>query len=188
MDFFEIYDRYYLRVRKFIMSMVRDEWTADDLTQETFLRIQKNMDGLHEESKLTSWVLRIAHNLCLDHFRGLKKSLNEQELDEETDGFRESILPKVLEQDEMSRCVKDVLGLLPDTLRSAVVLFDVMELSHREIADIQGTSVQNVKVRLHRARKKLKALLERKCTFEVDERSVLICEPVRNEAKRPRPG
>jgi RNA polymerase sigma-70 factor (ECF subfamily) len=52
------------------------------------------------------------------------------------------------------------------------------ELSRREIAEILETTVENVKVRLHRARKELRALLEKKCTFEVDERSVLVCEPV----------
>jgi RNA polymerase sigma-70 factor (ECF subfamily) len=54
------------------------------------------------------------------------------------------------------------------------------ELSHREIADILDTTVENIKVRLHRARKELRALLEKKCIFEVDERSVLVCEPVDN--------
>jgi RNA polymerase sigma-70 factor (ECF subfamily) len=53
-----------------------------------------------------------------------------------------------------------------------------MDFSHQEIADILGLSVENVKVRLHRARKKFKAILEEKCTFEVDERNVLVCDPV----------
>jgi RNA polymerase sigma-70 factor (ECF subfamily) len=53
-----------------------------------------------------------------------------------------------------------------------------MDFSHQEIADILGLTVENVKVRLHRARKKFKAILEKECTFEVDERSVLVCEPV----------
>jgi RNA polymerase sigma-70 factor (ECF subfamily) len=53
-----------------------------------------------------------------------------------------------------------------------------MEFSHQEIADILDISVENVKVRLHRARKKLKAILEEECRFEVDDRNVLICDPV----------
>jgi RNA polymerase sigma-70 factor (ECF subfamily) len=69
------------------------------------------------------------------------------------------------------------VDLLPQSLRSVIILFDMGELSHREIAEILDTTVDNVKVRLHRGRKRLKALLEERCTFELDERSVLVCEP-----------
>jgi RNA polymerase sigma-70 factor, ECF subfamily len=179
MDFFEIYDRYYQRVRRFILSSVRDEWAADDLTQETFIRVQKKLDALHDPSKVASWIFRIAYNLCRDHFRGRDKALsNACELDEATGGFKEAIMQKQLEQCEMGACVHNVVRLLPDSLRTVIMLYDMAELGHREIAEILETTVDNVKVRLHRARKKLKALLEEKCTFEVDERSVLICEPL----------
>ena len=178
MEFFEIYDQYYQRVRNFILSSVRDEWAADDLTQETFIRVQKNLNTLKDSSKLTSWIFRIAHNLCRDHFRNLKRtSSHECELDEARDVFKEAMVQKKLEQREMSSCVQDVVRLLPESFRSVITLFDMAELSHREIADILDTTVENVKVRLHRARKELRALLEKKCTFEVDERNVLTCEP-----------
>jgi len=78
----------------------------------------------------------------------------------------------------MSRCVQDKLSLLPETLRSVIIFADIMDFSRQEIADILGLTLENVKVRLHRARKNLKAILEKECTFEVDERSVLVCEPV----------
>jgi RNA polymerase sigma-70 factor (ECF subfamily) len=178
-DPFEIYDRYYQRVRRFILSSVRDEWTADDLTQETFIRVQKNLDTLQDSSKVASWVFRIAYNLCQDHFRNRKRTLsNECELDEVTIGFQEAIAQKELEQCEMKGCIHKVVELLPEPLRSVVMLFDMVELNHREIAEILDTTVANVKVRLHRARKKLKVLLEERCTFEIDERSVLICSPL----------
>jgi len=179
MEFFEIYDQYYQRVRNFILSSVRDHWAADDLTQETFIRVQKNLHTLKDSSKLASWIFRIAHNLCRDHFRNLKRtSSNECELNEAGDVFREAFVQKRLEQDEMSSCVQDVVRLLPESFRSVITLFDMAELSHREIAEILDTTVENVKVRLHRARKELRALLEKKCTFEVDERNVLTCEPM----------
>jgi RNA polymerase sigma-70 factor (ECF subfamily) len=78
----------------------------------------------------------------------------------------------------MSNCVQGVVNLLPESLRSVVILFDMGDLSHREIAEILDTTVGNVKVRLHRGRKKLKVLLEERCTFEIDERNTLICEPI----------
>jgi RNA polymerase sigma-70 factor, ECF subfamily len=179
MDSYDIYDQYYQRVKRFMLSSVRDEWVADDLTQETFIRVQKNLDTVKDPSKTASWVFRIAYNLCQDHFRRQKRMLsNECELNESTAGFQEAIAQKKLEQFEMDGCIQKAVGSLPEPLRCVITLFDMAELSHREIAEILGTTVDNVKVRLHRARKKLKVLLEEKCTFEVDERSVLICAPL----------
>jgi RNA polymerase sigma-70 factor (ECF subfamily) len=181
MEFFELYDQYYQRVRSFILAYVPDEWAADDLTQETFIRVQKNLHTLKDPSKLASWIFRIAHNLCQDHFRDLRRtSSNECGLNEAKHVFKEAMVQKRLEQCEMSSCVQDVVRLLPASFRSVITLFDMAELSHREIADILDTTVENVQVRLHRARKELRALLEKKCTFEADERSVLVCEPTEN--------
>ena len=186
MDTYAIYDQFYQRVKRFILSYVKDEWTAEDLTQEAFIRIQKNLDGVRDASRLSSWIFRIAFNLCQDHFRSRKVlSSHECELSEATEAFREAIVQKKLEQCEMGECVQGVVDLLPESLRNVIVLFDMGELSHREIAEILDTTVENVKVRLHRGRKRLKALLEERCTFELDERSVLVCEPVSPpEAKR----
>jgi RNA polymerase sigma-70 factor (ECF subfamily) len=69
------------------------------------------------------------------------------------------------------------MDLLPDTYRAVLILSDELEFDHREMAEILEISVENVKVRLHRARKKLKAILGEKCLFERDERAVLICLP-----------
>jgi RNA polymerase sigma-70 factor (ECF subfamily) len=94
------------------------------------------------------------------------------------EGLKNAIAQQELEQCEMSRCVQGVVNLLPESLRSVVILFDLGDLSHREIAEILDTTVENVKVRLHRGRKKLKVLLEERCTFEIDDRNALICEPI----------
>ena len=179
MNAYEIYDQYYQKVRRFILSSVRDEWTADDLTQETFIRIQNGQDMVQDPEKLASWIFRIAYNLCLDHFRRRKVAApRECELSETMEGLKNTIAQQELEQCEMGKCIQEIVNLLPESLRSVVILFDLCELSHREIAEILDTTVENVKVRLHRARKKLKVLLEERCTFEIDERNALICEPI----------
>jgi RNA polymerase sigma-70 factor (ECF subfamily) len=189
MEFWEIYDQFYGKVRKFILALVKDEWVADDLIQETFLRIQNNLKSLKDPSKLSSWVFRIAYNLCQDHFRQLKRSRKEESIDqEEMADFKEALvqkgpdIQKKLEQRQMGECVQSQINLLPESLRTVVLLFDIMEFSHQEIADILGITIKNVKVRLHRARKELKGILEEKCTFEKDERDVLVCLPVGEES------
>jgi len=188
MNFLETYDQYYQRVRKFILASVRNESVADDLIQETFLRVRQNLDSIRDPGRTSSWIFRIAYNICQDHFRGLKKSSSlEEEFTDDLAGLQEIPVQKRLEQSEMSRCVQEQLNLLPESLQSVLILSDIMEFSHGEMADILGISVENVKVRLHRARKKLKAILEEKCTFEMDERNVLICEPADEKDGRESP-
>jgi len=185
MEFWEIYDQFYGKVRKFILALVKDEWVADDLIQETFLKIQNNLKNLKDPSKLSSWIFRIAYNLCQDHFRRSKISHREERIDQEgMEDFKEALvqkgpdIQKELEQREMGECVQNQINLLPESLRTVLILFDIMEFSHQEIADILEITVKNVKVRLHRARKKLKPILEEKCSFERDDRNVLVCLPI----------
>jgi RNA polymerase sigma-70 factor (ECF subfamily) len=177
MNFLDIHDQFYQRVKKFILASVRDESAADDLVQETFIKIHENLDSVRDPSKVSSWVFRIAHNVCYDYFRARKKT-SHNGVHEGLVDLQETPLQKRMEQDEMSRCVQGQLNLLPESLRSVLIFSDIMELNHEEIADILELTVENVKVRLHRARKRFNAILEKKCTFELDERNVLVCEPV----------
>lgn len=178
MEFWEIYDQYYVQVKKVVWALVRDEWVADDLTQETFLKVQNHLNDLKNPESLSSWIFRIVYNLCHDHFREAGRCVpRDDPHQEEMEISEESSPQKEFEQRQMGACVQDEIDRLPESLRTVIVLSDVMEFNHREIAEILGITVQNVKVRVHRARKRLKALLEHKCTFAADERNVLTCEP-----------
>jgi len=178
MDLLGIHDQYYHRVKRFILASVKNESVADDLTQETFIRIQEKLNTVREPEKISSWIFRIAYHLCQDHFRTLKKSSTQEEIHDGLVNIEETPIQKKLEQGEMSRCIQDQLNLLPEAMRSILILSDIMDFTHQENAEILGLSLENVKVRVHRARKKLKAILKEKCTFEIDERSMLVCEPV----------
>jgi RNA polymerase sigma-70 factor (ECF subfamily) len=96
----------------------------------------------------------------------------------------QNCLQKEFEQRQMGACVQEEIDRLPDSLRTVLILSDMVEFNHREIADLLGITVKNAKVRLHRARKRLKTLLEQKCRFETDERSVFVCEPKDNANER----
>jgi RNA polymerase sigma-70 factor, ECF subfamily len=177
-DFWEIYDRYYARVRGYAASMLRDGSASDDVVQETFLRAQTRLESVREPDKVAAWLFRIAHNLCMDQLRARQASRIDPAADPETAATCGSVsVQRDLERGEMSACVREKVDHLPETDRSVILLYDIMTLSHQEIADVLGIEVGAVKVRLHRARRKLRALLEGSCTFERDERDVLVCEP-----------
>ena len=179
MDFMAVYDEYHDRINRFIRSLVKDEFVSDDLIQETFLKVRNNLDAVREPEKISSWIYRIAYNLCQDHFKAKKKApMNTGELPvKSTLQIRESFDFK-LEQHQMGSCVQQQIDLLPESLRTVLTMYDVLEFSHKEIGEILNITEKNSKVRLHRARKSLKKILEEKCTFEVDNRNVLVCEPV----------
>jgi len=184
MEFWEIYDGHSAKVRKFILSLLRDEWLADDITQETFLRVQSNLDTLKDPSKVSAWVFRIAYNLCQDHFRRAKISKKEERINGNGENdFGEAFIQleksiqKELEQRQMGECVQEKIDLIPEPLKTVLVLHEILGLNQEEIAEILGITTKNVKVRLHRARKKLKSILEDVCSFEIDERGVLVCTP-----------
>jgi len=183
MDFWELYDRHYSRVRAYARSMLRDAAAGDDVVQETFIRAQANVEGLREPDKVLGWLLRITHNLCIDALRARQSARIDAAADPEL-APAARVEPSVqldLERAEMSACVRDQVDRLPETDRWVILLYDIAGLSHDEIARVLDIEVGAVKVRLHRARKKLRALLESACSFEHDERNVLVCEPKRPE-------
>jgi RNA polymerase sigma-70 factor (ECF subfamily) len=157
--------------------MVKDQWTADDLAQETFIRVRENLNDLRDHSKLKSWIYQIARNQCLDYFRSSGQKYDALEINDNVLGIGEPDIQLKLEQNQMSNCVLNKIDLLPEPLREVLILFESEELNNQQISEILNISVANVKVRLHRARKALKEILERECNFEHDERNVMICLP-----------
>ncbi len=176
--FLSLYDRHYVKVGKFVASIVKNDILADDLTQETFIRAHKNIADLKDPSKEAPWLFKIAYNLCIDHFRFAKKpSENTTCFTEEMTFNKQSMVEKELERHQMSACVQNQIMLLPEKYRLVLFLSDVFEFANKEIAETLGISLENVKVRLHRGRKQLKSILVKNCTFEQDDRNVLTCEP-----------
>lgn len=177
-DYYHIVEQYDDVIRGFVTMTVKNQWAADDITQETFIKAYKKIDSLKDIAKIKSWLIRIAHNLCVDYFRTASNDkLDSWDSIEEV--FSSNILPmgKQLEREEMSQCVQKKMLLLPQSYRTILFLFDIAGLTHLEIAEILELKLSNVKVRLHRARAKMKEILNEHCNFENDERTVLICTP-----------
>ncbi len=168
----------------YVRGIVRNAETAEDITQETMLRAHRNISGLKDHYRLVPWLYRIATNICRDHFR--KKISSRAEAQGSDSGFlspndlRDENAPrldKVLECTEMGECVQRYFKELPDYYRAVILLHDVEGMKNQEIADMLGISLDTAKVRLHRARKQLRNILEGVCRFYIDERGVFVCEP-----------
>jgi RNA polymerase sigma-70 factor (ECF subfamily) len=178
LDFYSIFNQYHDRLKKFVTITIKNEWVVDDIVQEVFVRAHSKIDTLQDHDKIGSWLFRIAYRQCMDHFR--KEGRKAPEEIEDFRGLNTSnysTMERKLEQHQMSVCVQNQMLLLPENYRTVLWLFDVLGFTLKEIADILELSVENVKIRLHRARKKFKSILSQKCSFEKDERNVLVCEP-----------
>ena len=175
-----IFEGDYQRIFRYIMSMIGDTEEAEDLTKETFLRAYRRRDSLQNEGAQITWLYRIATNVCLDRLRQYaRRAPKESDADLDDIDVAEPETPslqKTIERDEMSECVQDFLNRLPDSYRAVILLHDMHELTATEIAQLLGQSLATVKIRLHRARQKLRIALEGGCDFSYDERNVFTCE------------
>lgn len=175
------FETYYDRIYQHVLSMVKNPAEAQDLTQETFLRAYVHHDSLREEGAVGTWLYRIATNVCLDRLRQrTRRAPLESEADPDDVAPADSGEPSLqltIEQSEMSACVQQYLASLPDSYRTVIMLRDMHGLTGPEIAATLGLPLSTVKIRLHRARRKLQEMLDAGCTFSHDERDVLVCEP-----------
>lgn len=105
-------------------------------------------------------------------------SLDEIEFEGEWVADRISTSPeKLADQSEMSECVQSFIHRLSPSYRAVLVLHDLQGLKNREIADVLDIPLSTVKIRLHRARNKLRESLNKGCDFNQDERNIFVCEP-----------
>ena len=180
----DLFERYHDRIRRYVQSMVQDPVEADDLTQETFLRAHRRLQSLHDRGALTAWLYRIATHVCYDRFRQSShrpamESLDAQPSFDADTPWAEKDAPRldeVIERAEMSSCVQSFLQDLSDDYRTVILLHDLEGLTNPEIALMLDTSVGAVKIRLHRARRRLHSALAGACDFTHDERGVFVCE------------
>jgi RNA polymerase sigma-70 factor, ECF subfamily len=176
----------------YVLGIVRNAGVAEDLAQEAILRSYLGISELRNRSCLIPWLYRIATNLCRDYFRKQKR-INEKiqsrsEMLMQANDLRDRNAPqldKVIECTEMGECVRQYFNGLPNTYRAVIILHDLEEMTNPEIADMLNISLDTVKIRLHRARKKLRKILNNACNFYTDERGILVCEPKMDKNNRP---
>lgn len=176
------------RIYRYVLSMARDPDVAEDLTQETFLRALRGLGSLRDRAALMPWLYRLATNVFIDWVRAEGRRRLAYAGGKDTDGDLVGEIPdpaaridRRVEQSEMSECVQDFVDDLPDDFRSVILLHDAHGLSNPEIAEMLGLTLATTKIRVHRARLRLRQALEVGCEFEPDDRGVTVCDPVSPE-------
>lgn len=142
-----IIHRYKTRIYTTIFLLVKDKYLAEDIFQETFIKIidKLNSGNYSEEGKFLQWAIRIAHNLCIDHFRKIKRLptiVNSENRDVfEFINFIEPSIEEKIVKDQTAFAINKMLDLLPESQREVIILRHYAGLSFKDISLIMNCSI-----------------------------------------------
>lgn len=157
------------KVYTYILLMVKNEHLAHDIFQDTFIKVVKSLKAgkYQDNGKFISWVVRIAHNLIIDHFRKEKQmktySNDEYEMDIfNSSKFSDKTVEEDLINDQIMSDVRALVEFLPDEQKEVIVLRHFMGLSFKEIAEQTDVSINTALGRMRYALINLRKLIEEK--------------------------
>jgi RNA polymerase sigma-70 factor (ECF subfamily) len=192
-NFSGIYNEYYPKISHYLTRLVGD-YEAEDVAQTVFEKVSKNLSDFKGESKISTWIFRIATNTALDRLKSSSYKRTSsgplapaplQTVENLDLAFNKQASPdqKVI-RDEMSKCVREFVDRLPADYRTVLILSELEGFTNKEIADILQISLDAAKIRLHRARARLKKELKSGCDFYHDDRSELACDRKQPDKKQ----
>ena len=163
------------QLRTFFRRRVTDEQLAEDLLQETFVRVHNGLASLQQQDRLAAWVQRIAQNTLRDYFR--RGFVSKEALT--SDGVVADEMPEESPLDEnyneeIAAGLGCIVQQLPPRYREAIEMAEIRGLSQSEVGERLGLSLSGAKSRVQRGRGKLKELLLECCHFELDRHGNVI--------------
>lgn len=150
--FAELYSRYSSRVFAYCRRFLGNKDDAKDIFQETFVRFFQSAQQDREMTNVPAFLLKIARNLCVNHKRKLKEVVSFEDYMTSDSGTED--------QDELLKLIKMALELLTPEYKDLFILREYNGLSYNEIAEITGLSLSTVKIRLFRAKLKIREILQ----------------------------
>jgi RNA polymerase sigma factor (sigma-70 family) len=160
--------RYKSKIFTSIYILVKDRYLAEDLFQDVFIRIIDTLkSGRYiDEGKFLPWAMRIAHNLCVDHFRIVKRTPVIKTSDDtdifEALNFSEMSIDNHIIAEQTSDRVRKMIDVLPEDQREIIVLRHYADLSFKEIADLTGCSINTALGRMRYALLNLRKMMTEK--------------------------
>lgn len=184
-DFPGIYLEYYPKIVGYLRRLV-GEAEAEDVAQEALVKVSRSLDAFRGESRLSTWIYRIATNTAMDHLRRPSVKYTTLQGDGATDdgGDRDDDLivdgaplhDTLLIRKDMNECIRGLVNDLPENYRTVLVLVDLEGFTNAEAGDVLGLSLDTVKIRLHRARMQLKKSMDHACHLYRDGCNELSCD------------
>lgn len=153
------------------LRMIKNREEAEEVAQDTFIKIFKSLSKFKGDSKFSTWIYKITYNTCLDRLKKNKRQQYTVAIDEYTEHQIKTLdnaLDKIEEQ-EKQLAIKNCLELLPSEDSFMLTLYYFEELSLDEISKITGLKPNNVKVKLFRSRKKMATILKQQLEPEIIE-------------------
>lgn len=172
LDFQTIYEIFQSQIYRHVTRIVGAQ-DAEDVTQEVFAKVNRELSRFRGESQLFTWIYRIATNAAWDWLRS--PSFQRTVLIEAGAPDKAPSVEEHLVRMETNQCIRYFVDCLPVNYRTVLVLIELEGLKNREVAEIFGVSLGSVKINLHRAKAKLKKELDTHCTIYSDERNELTC-------------
>jgi RNA polymerase sigma-70 factor (ECF subfamily) len=157
--------QYWRKVFNVAYKFVGRHDQAEDLAQDIFLKIFKSLDTFDRRANFQTWLISVSRNLCIDHYRSVRKE--RETIDRDVDANQltpvsHEVGPMAaLEQRDRVSLLRQALSALPETLRTAVLLRDIQELSYQEIAERLDLPEGTVKSRINRGRTELARQIRR---------------------------
>lgn len=150
----------------YIKFKVHDEYIAEDLLQEVFIKLYKNINKLGDESKLKPWLYQITKNTIMDYYRKhTEDPLIFEPLEKELEVKDEAANMN----DEIVKCLKSLIFKLPEKYQTSIQLYDLKGLKHKDISRKLNITISGSKTREQRARTRLREVLSDCCDFELDQ-------------------
>ncbi len=170
-SFAVLVDRYRDLVFTLALRMLKNREEAEEVAQDTFIKVFKSLSKFKGEAKFSTWIYRITYNSCLDALKKYKQEYQKDTIDEFTERQLATLdnAFEILADKEQSQIIEACLRKLPEEESFLLTLYYFDEQSIAEIAKIVAISEANVKVKLFRSRKKLAALLKEKLEPEIIE-------------------
>jgi RNA polymerase sigma factor (sigma-70 family) len=167
--FEQLIHRHKNKVFAYISLYIRDQALAEDLFQDTFMKVIQSVKAgkYYDNGKFLSWVMRIAHNLIIDHFRRIKQMNTISNDDYESDIFNSKKLSERTVEDDIikrqiQKDVRKMISFLPEDQREVVILRHYAGLSFKEIAEITDVSINTALGRMRYALINMRKLMEEK--------------------------
>lgn len=162
-------DRYKDMVFTLSLKMMKNREAAEEVSQDTFVKIYKSLDKFNGESKFSTWIYKVAFNTCLDRLKKNKRLNPVAAIDNfaELEAVSLTNVLGTIEERERRQMIQHCLHLLPGEDNFLLTLYYFEEQSLEEIGKIIGINPGNVKIRLHRCRKKLTTLFKERLEPEI---------------------